>query len=365
MTLQDQFQFDQLDQYIKGTLSASDRLALEEKMAGDEAFRSKAEEHFKFVSSLQQYGERNLLKKQLDTFHHTLPKDKPVTQLPKLATGIRRYWPTLAVAASVALFSIIGTLMTIESLKKKQTADYKELRRNVEQIKKSQRAIIEGIKESKEKVVDPAPADYAGTGFLISIDGYVATSFHVVRDADSVYLENKRFGRLKATVVKTDAERDVAVLKIDSLVFKTLPSLPYSFLIGESDLGETVFTLGFPREDIVYGEGTISASTGYRQNIQTYQIAVPVNPGNSGGPLLNKQGELVGMISGIQTETLGAAFAVKSSVIADFINGMAADSLRQPIQLPKQNKLRNFGRVQQVKKVKDFVFVVKVYNKER
>jgi S1-C subfamily serine protease len=362
MTPHDQLLIDQLDNYMKGTLSADERLALENRMKKDDSFRQIAEEHFKFASALKQFGEREALRQLLNDYHQDLQEEHTPKQIPTVrmsgGSKIKRYWPTIAVAASVAFVSIMGTLISTTSLKKKQTADYKELRRNVEQIKKSQKAMMADLKEAKIKE-EPLPVNYEGTGFLISADGYVATSYHVIRDADSVYLENTKFGRLKAEIVKADLKKDVAILRIKDSLFHA--TLPYNISREESFIGEDVFTLGYPREDIVYGEGAISSSTGYRRNALAYQISVPVNPGNSGGPLLNKQGQLIGIISGAQTETLGAAFAVKSAVLLDVIGDYPNDSSSLPILLPKQNKLKNLNRVDQLKKLQDFVFVVKVY----
>ena len=241
-----------------------------------------------------------------------------------------------------------------------QTTIFRELRRNVEQIKKSQSRIIADIAQDKQ----PAPPGrYAGSGFLVSSDGYVVTSYHVVKGADSVFIENENFGRFKTSVVLSDAANDVSILKIDSAQsFKNVRALPYLINSLEANLGEDVFTLGFPREDIVFGEGSISAASGYQQNPNSYQVSVPVNPGNSGGPLFNAKGDLVGIISGIQTETSGAAFAIKSSVLLDVIKTMQADTLQDRITLPRQNSLRYLSKVDQVKKWKEYVFMVRVYN---
>lgn len=360
MTPSDEILLDQLDQYIKGTLSHNERVVLEEKMKTDKSFKLKADEHIRFILALQQYGNRETLKTTLNTFHDDIINGTNQKDLlnSNLASRIQKYWPAIAVAASVVMMSITGTLIVTRSLERKQKADYKELRRNVEQIKKSQKAIMADIREVKEKD-DYFPVNYEGTGFLISSDGYVATSCHVVRDADSVYLENKKFGRLKATIVKADLRNDIAILKIKK-AFHT--PLPYTIRTGEVDIGEDVFTLGFPREDIVYGEGTISAATGYRNDVHAYQITVPVNPGNSGGPLLNRQGQLVGIISGVQTETSGTAFAIKSSVLLKVIGYGVTDSLALPVHVPKRNMIKNMSRVDQIKKVQDFIFVVKVFN---
>jgi S1-C subfamily serine protease len=357
MTITDPDFLDQLDHYIKGTLSPEAHQLLEERMGNDVIFKQKVESHLQFIETLQRTGNREALKTSLSRYHNDLTPGFSIEES-RPHTGIRQYWPSIAIAASVAFISVVGTLVATQSLEKKQTADYKELRKNVEQIKKSQKAMMEDLQEVKGN--DPLPGNYEGTGFLISSNGYVATSYHVIRDADSVFIENKKYGRLKASIVKGDPKNDVAILKIEQVSFRA--PVPYTIHADEAALGESVFTLGFPREDIVYGEGTVSASSGYGRNMQAYQIAVPVNPGNSGGPLLNKQGQLVGIISGQQTETQGAAFATKSSVLLAVLGEGAGDSLVQHIQLPKLNKLKMLNRVDQIKKLQDVVFVVRVYN---
>jgi serine protease Do len=353
--------FDNLERYSRGVLSGDEVLKLEAGMKTDPDFRKKVEDHLLLLQTMRQAAERERVKARLEDYHSdferfTTPSDDGIRTRKKW----KAYLPTIAVAASVAVISVVGTYVATQSVKEKHTAEYRELRRNVEQIKKSQKELMEDIAEVKEKE-EISSETYAGTGFLLSRSGYLITSSHVIRDADSVYVENKRFGRLKAQIVQNDPQNDIAVLLIMTSI--EISGLPYTFSRTEADLGEDVFTLGFPREEIVYGEGTVSASSGYRQNLSSYQIAVPVNPGNSGGPLLDRAGNIIGMISGIQTETLGAAFAIKSPVILKSIDTVPADSLGKSLSLSMQNRLKGLSRVQQIKKIRDFIFVVKVYNR--
>jgi len=353
---------DLLDRYAKGTLNAQEVAALEARMQQDPAFKEQVEKHLSLVDALRFYGDRAQLLNTLEEAHQEMDPPVKLTPAPR-PTGWKRYWMT-AVAASVALISVLGTLFMTRELDTKQTAIYKELRRTVEQIKQSQRA-MENMVEAKEKP-KRTPEAYAGTGFLISSNGYVATSYHVVRDAvnkesDSVVIENMKFGRLRATIVHNDPANDVSILKVDQKLDEFSQPLPYMLSMTEANLAEDVYTLGYPREDIVFGEGSVSALTGFKQNPNAYQVSVPVNPGNSGGPLLNTKGDLVGVISGIQTETVGAAFAIKSTVLMDVIDHVTVDSLALPLTLPKQNTMKNNSRVQQVKRWKDFVFMVRVY----
>lgn len=340
-----------LDGYAKGTLSPEDVLAVERRMQEDVAFRQLAEEHLALVNAMGLLGKRNQLKNKLDQVHATI--DKPVVSLP--ARGWRKYRTLSAVAASVALISITATLWITHNIRSEQNYEFLKLRRSVDQIQKNQNALERNLKKGT-----PIPTpQYAATGFLISSEGYVLTSHHVINKADSVYIQNEKYGNLKAVVVHSDPFNDVSVLKIVTPV--KIQTVPYTIAEAEADLAEDVYTLGFPREDVVFGEGSISSLTGYKANPNAYQVSVPVNPGNSGGPVLNNKGDLVGMISGVQPQASATAFAIKSSVLKNIVTDSVLDSLRVPILLPRQNTIRHAGRIQQVKKLKDCVFMISVY----
>lgn len=350
---------DLLDRYAAGALSEEDKIQFEERMNIDASFRERAETHVLFVRAFKEHEDRKSLKKTLDILHSELAISTPLN-ITKCKQGYRlqSYWPALAVAASVALICVVGAFFMFMSYDKEHQADYMELRKNVEKLKKSQTQILENIKKSKAP--DISPGKYSGSGFLVSPNGYVVTAYHVVKSADSVFIENEKFGRLKTRLVYGDEGNDIALLLIlDNQVSKN--SVIPVIRKMEGNIGESVYTLGFPREDIVYGEGSISAASGYKQNENSYQVSIPLNPGNSGGPMIDQQGAVVGIISGIQTETRGAAFAIKSSVLLETIQNIPVDSLPKPISLSGKNQWGNMTRVNQIKKWRDFVFIVKVY----
>jgi serine protease Do len=354
--MKDQELYVQLDAFVKGRMSAEEKAAFEDRMNNDILLRKQVEEHERLVNAMKLYGRRQTI---LDTLNE-IPLETPDTENQpapaQIRRSLRKLWPMTAVAASVALLSIFGTLYMTQSLKSEQTTKFRELSLDVEKIKRSQNAIIADIAKK-------TPPRYQGSGFLVSPDGYVVTSYHLVKGADSVYIGNTTFGGLKTSVVFSDPANDLSLLRIDSgQNFINPKSIPFTINSTEANLGEDVFTLGFPREDIVFGEGSISAATGFQQNPNSYQVSVPVNPGNSGGPLFNAKGDLVGIISGIQTETSGAAFAIKSSTLLDVIKNLQADTLQVPLILPRQNSLRYLSKVDQVKKWREYVFSVRVYN---
>ncbi|HEY1997903.1 DegQ family serine endoprotease [Paraburkholderia sp.] len=158
---------------------------------------------------------------------------------------------------------------------------------------------------------DSEQSSGVGSGFILSSDGYVMTNAHVVDDADNIYVTLTDKREFKAKLIGVDDRTDVAVVKISAA---NLPAVT----IGDSNkvrVGEWVVAIGSPfgLENTVTA-GIVSAKgrdTGdYLPFIQT---DVAVNPGNSGGPLINMQGEVIGINSQIYSRTggfMGISFAI-------------------------------------------------------
>ncbi|MFK7906945.1 MAG: S1C family serine protease [Chitinophagales bacterium] len=203
-----------------------------------------------------------------------------------------------------------------------------------------------------------------GSAIAISQSGYIITNHHVVAGHDYIELmiPNSRYRKAyRAVVVAMDEETDLALLKIDDVNFRGLPKIPYHFRYRESDVGEDVFTLGFPMVesmgwDIKLGDGLISSRKGYKDDPKTYQISVPVNPGNSGGPLFSKDGELVGIIKAKHSKADNASYAVKTSNVLSLITKAGLT-----IPLPKNDYLKSKNMPEQVKHLEAFVFWVKAF----
>lgn len=143
-----------------------------------------------------------------------------------------------------------------------------------------------------------------GTGFFIDADGYLVTNAHVVDEAETVWIYMPSLGKkvIFADVVSFCPERDLALLRIKDDDFKELKKQVGEIIplpLGDSDIirrTEEVLVLGYP-----LGHQTMKSSTGVISGRETYgsysliQITAPVNPGNSGGPLINAQGEVIGI----------------------------------------------------------------------
>ncbi len=158
----------------------------------------------------------------------------------------------------------------------------------------------------------------AGSGFVISQDGYILTNNHVVGDADQVTVRLSDRRELDAKVVGTDPQTDVALLKIEA---SGLPTVS----IGDSSKlkpGQWVVAVGSPfGMDHSVTHGIVSAiGRGYdssQQYVPFIQTDVPINPGNSGGPLFNLDGQVVGINSQIFSNTggyMGVSFAIPITV---------------------------------------------------
>ena len=138
------------------------------------------------------------------------------------------------------------------------------------------------INEVKSKIPENAKLISGGSGFLIDAKGYIITNAHVLKGSGAVVVNNKG-QEFSASISYVDQSKDLAILKINDEDYQPLASLPYSIKKANTEMGERVFTLGYPRNDIVYGEGYLSARTGYNSDSLTYQVQISANPGNSGG----------------------------------------------------------------------------------
>ena len=359
---------DWADNYLNGELSVEETTQFEQLLASNELFLTKIEQHQKLIDALALYESRKQLRNKLNNIHsNMLPAavqdadNEPVHLLGRVREI--NHFKVYVAAASVAVVVTLGIMSGYNYFRTNDVnKGYKALRRDLEKIRKSQHAIIHNYNNaSKEETITER---FGGTGFVLSSDGLVVTSYHLIKGNDSVFIENKIMGRLKAFEIYSNPQADISILKIADKDFKGFGSIPYSFSNNEKELGEKVFTLGYPREDVVYGEGSISSSTGFDGDSTAYQISIPVNPGNSGGPLVDDKGNIIGLISGKQTENEGAAFAIKSKNIIDSFEKLKVDSSISNLSLNRKNNLKNLNRVGQLKKLQDYVFVVKVFDKD-
>lgn len=357
-------QTDRIEAYLTGQLDAVQREAFEAQRRTDPAFDMAVVEHQVLLRQLSDYGKRKQLVADMNEIHDQLDiQSLSATAKPESAM-IRHLWKkyrvNTAIAASVALITLCGTLLSTGYFSRSIATNYIDMRREINSIKRSQNALIKNINGKPSK--GPAnPGQFGGTGFALTSNGYIVTNYHVVKGADSVYVQNIEGESFKAKQIYINPSYDVAVLQIIDPSFKQMDPLPYTFKKSSSNVGEKVYTYGFPKDDLVYDEGYVSSRNGFAGDTIAYQISVPINPGNSGGPLLDSKGNVVGIINRKQTSVDGVAFAVKSNYLMQSIEAIPQDSLSASLELNKRNGLSGLSRPDQLRKLEPFIFMVKVY----
>lgn len=202
-----------------------------------------------------------------------------------------------------------------------------------------------------------------GSGFVIS-DNVIATNYHVIENAKKIMVGVNVNGSLEeydAKVLATDKNNDIALLNITDKQFKPLKPAPYRILPNAIDVGTSIFTMGYPLSQVLGNEvkitdGLISSKTGYEGDIVSYQISAPIQPGNSGGALFDKKGNLVGITNAGITSAENIGYAIKSSYLLSLI-----DSAPIHITLPKGNDMSKNDLPAMVKMYSPYIVFIKIY----
>ena len=205
-----------------------------------------------------------------------------------------------------------------------------------------------------------------GSGFFFSKNGYLATNYHVIEDAKEIEIEfkkNDEYVKYKADVVVSDKKTDIAILKVNDLNFTPFTSIPYNFKLSLSDIGTEVFALGYPMaldfmgKEIKFTDGRISSQTGFQDDPTTYQTTTPIQGGNSGGPLFDHFGNLIGINSSGLDKSISdnVSYSIKINYLKNLI-----DLIPGEINLPSSNLISTKTLVEQIKVLKNYVVLIKV-----
>lgn len=200
-------------------------------------------------------------------------------------------------------------------------------------------AMYLNAEKTKEK---ERPAQVSGTGFFLSKDGYIITNHHVIENARTIKIigvNDDYQSSYTAKVEMSDRQNDLAILKITDASFRPLANIPYTLKYTTSSVGEDCFVLGYPListmgMDIKLTNGIISSKTGFEGNIAEYQISAPIQPGNSGGPLFDKNGYVIGVVCAKHRDAENASYAIKASYIRNIV-----ELLPTNITIPQTNLL--------------------------
>jgi S1-C subfamily serine protease len=218
-------------------------------------------------------------------------------------------------------------------------------------------------KPTDTELKPPAWWNGSGSGFILSTEGFVVTNHHVIEDAKRIEIDIRNgedWATVVAEVVAFDAASDLAILKFDPSALKHIDAIPFSIKTEVADLGTKVFTMGFPQtnylgSDLKFSEGSVSSRSGYKGDVTAYQVSVPIHGGNSGGPLFDSDGSLIGIIKSSVPGLQNVSYGIKASYLADMIKSMDNGP-----KIPSENKLGGMSETERIKALSELVVFIKV-----
>ena len=219
------------------------------------------------------------------------------------------------------------------------------------------------VVKQEEKPQAPKELKGNGSGFFVG-KNIIATNNHVVEGANEINVLIQTASDVKtysSKVLCVDKTNDLALLMIDDKDFKNISTLPYNIYQRTIDVGSSIFTMGYPMaqtmgSEIKVTDGIISSKTGYEGQISSYQISAPIQPGNSGGPMFDKEGNLVGITSAGIPGAENVGYSIKSSYLYQLMDAAPITIEDIADKSPKQNTFTEL-----IKEFAPYVVMILIY----
>lgn len=202
---------------------------------------------------------------------------------------------------------------------------------------------------------------WSGSSIVIG-DRYLATNFHVVDGAQTLAVsgsDDNYTTNYTSEVIATDKSIDLAIIKVTDTRFKGFGTPNYGITTNTVDVGTDVFVLGYPLtstmgQEVKLTTGIISSKTGYQGDVSMYQMSAPVQPGNSGGPLFDGSGNLIGIVNAKHTGAENVGYAIKLLYLRNLI-----ESCNDKIAFNYKNSISSLSLAEKIKNITPYVYIVR------
>jgi serine protease Do len=349
-----------IERYSLGEMSVEEREHFEATLNESAELRRMYREHKAFVRLMNHKAAKDLVSSQLAQI-----KQEQSGLIKSINNNLRihvnRYWKQASVAASVALLTCLGTIVATKNYyRNAMNSEIVKLNRKVENNIRAVNKKVTALDSTLDEIMPEQPSGNAlaaGTCFALNNNGYALTNAHVIDKGTTPYIFTADNIGHKAEVIAIDKELDVAVLRVitNNFKFSDKGSVPYNIGNYTSTMAQDVYTLGYPKNSVVYNRGYVSSQYGKDDDSSRYQLELPSSPGVSGSPVFDKKGNVIAIINSKESVGGGTTYALKSNKLKPYLDKI--DSLK----LNNGNRIGGLDAQAQIKALEDFVLVVKVY----
>jgi serine protease Do len=353
--------YELIEKYCLDLMDEREHHYFEMEMEKNPALLKAVQEHKTLLNSFNHLQSSQFIHHQLDHLHKHSRSQTDIV-INQLKLHVNRYWRTASVAASVAFIASFLTFLAARSVYNNDARGvYERLNKNDENIKKKISRLETTVDKVNKKVSQQpeGPAKHLGSSFALSQNGYMVTNLHVVDGFSKIFVFTKDGVGHQSEIIASDKENDLAILKITEDDFKFAEKIPYSIRKSNASIAQRVYSMGYPKDDVVYNEGYISSTSGFEGDSTQYQLELPSGHGASGAPIIDEMGNVIGIVAGKLSQSEGITYAIRSKSLLTLFENLPDDFSKNQVNT---SSLRGVSRNAQVKKIEPFVCVVKVYN---
>lgn len=348
------------EKYLEDKLSPIEKSDFEKRL-DDIHFKEEFESYKNLIKELKEGIDYSEKRKKLNKIHDDIYGNKRSFYLnPK-------FYMVLSIAACFILFIYINPFLSKEDTMAEESSEYVELYNSDDAMESVEEEIdathdemtyVQLNPQLKDSLIDEISLQPLGTAFLINEYGVFITSKHLVDGREIVSLQNKDSEIVfEASVIYLDSIMDIAILKCHENITEQFNRVPFKFNKTQPQLGEEVFTLGYPKKDIVYTTGVVSSENGYKSDSLYIEISMPSSPGYSGAPLFNENGFLVGIITANNSKKQSVTYSLKHHYITKLIDNLEEQEIID-IDLSNNYSKKYKNRSRLIEKYRPFIFEV-------